>query len=438
MENKQLEIIEKIKQQKRVDNPKVSVIVPVYKVDKYLSPCLDSIINQTLKEIEIIIVDEGEQDRCREIIDYYESRDPRIVAPHDKNGGYGASCNKGMDIARGEYLAFVESDDMIEPEMLEEMYAYAKKIDADIVKTPFYYWDGEDKFIDCEYRRELEQQCPFGKTFSMKEFGQLLNVHASLWSGLYRTSYMKDKKIRFVEAKGGAYVDVGFRIDTLINSDKIAWLDKPYYIYRTTNEDSTTNNFNLSSMLLRWKEVHEKFLLNQKDYDEYYGKELIFDEYRNTLGYIFQPDFKISKEQINQMEYNFKYVKESVIEDSKKLSEFEKSALLQFKNNPVRYVKKIETKKQIKKIYMKFCCMENTIRDRKYIFKLEGIFFVFVLLRNLIQKDDNKKKKSIFIINHCLSGIITIICIFLGMTGIRKITKTLLYCKKGIENKKDI
>lgn len=111
--------------------PKVSIIVPVYKVEKYLVQCLDSIVGQTLKDIEIIIVDEGDKDACRYIIDHYEQADKRVIAIHEKNGGYGASVNKGFDIAKGEYIGIVESDDFIAPEMYEEMYNYAKKLDAE-------------------------------------------------------------------------------------------------------------------------------------------------------------------------------------------------------------------------------------------------------------------------------------------------------------------
>ena len=78
-----------------------------------------------------------------------------------------------------------------------------------------------------------------------------MEIHASLWSGLYRTSYMRENKIQFIQAKGGAYVDVGFRIDTLIHSEKIAWLDKPYYNYRVDSEGSTTNNFKIGPMIYR-------------------------------------------------------------------------------------------------------------------------------------------------------------------------------------------
>ena len=114
---------------------KVSIIVPIYKVEKYLVQCIDSIINQTLKDIEIILVDEGDKDACRYIIDHYEQTDDRVVAIHKKNGGYGASVNNGIDIARGEYIGIVESDDFIKAEMFEELYKYAHKLTLTLLKV---------------------------------------------------------------------------------------------------------------------------------------------------------------------------------------------------------------------------------------------------------------------------------------------------------------
>ena len=157
-----------IKKYFKSKNPKVTVIVPVFKVERYLAQCLNSIINQTMEDIEIIIVDEGLQDRCREIIDYYESIDPRIIAPHYKNGGYGASCNLGIQMSKGEYLIIVESDDFVDPEMCEEMYAYAKSLNADVVKVPYkeYYSNGE--FHDCVYRNYMRERTPLKACFSVK------------------------------------------------------------------------------------------------------------------------------------------------------------------------------------------------------------------------------------------------------------------------------
>lgn len=330
------------------ENPKVTVIVPVYKVDKYLNQCLNSIVNQTLKELEIIIVDEGDKDRCREIIDYYERTDARVVAPHQKNGGYGASCNLGIEMARGEYLAIVESDDYIEPDMYEAMYYYAKALNADVVKTPYTEFFANGEKHDCRYREQLAASCPKNMCFSVKEFGDLLSVHASLWSGLYKTSYMKQKNIRFVTAKGGAYVDVGFRIDTLVNTDKVAWLDKPGYNYRVDSEGSTTNNFKIGPMLQRWKEVHEKFSAQGMDeYNLHYGKSLIVDEYLNTLGWLSLID--ITKEELEQMKDNFAYIKEDTIKNTTVLNERQKKEMLDFKRHPQRFYRRMKERRVARK-----------------------------------------------------------------------------------------
>ena len=110
---------------------KVSVIIPVYNVEKYLPECLDSVIKQTLKDMEIICVDDGSTDSSGKIIDEYAAKDNRIVVIHKQNGGYGQSCNKGLDIAKGEYVAILEPDDFVDEHMYEDLYNAAKQYDGD-------------------------------------------------------------------------------------------------------------------------------------------------------------------------------------------------------------------------------------------------------------------------------------------------------------------
>ena len=319
--------------------------------------CIDSILGQTLKDIEVILVDEGDIDECRAIIDMYEfgpKKDARIRTLHEKNGGYGASCNKGFDMAQGEYISIIESDDFIEPTMYEEMYSYAKNLDADVVKTPYYnYKDGTkttaaSKEICC-YADEMTQSCPKNKTFSVLDYPLLMGVHASLWSGIYKTSYMKEKNIRFVEAKGGAYVDVGFRIDTLINTNKVAWLDKPFYNYRLTSEGSTTNNYNLNAMLQRWQEVHEKFENTPEIYEKV-GPESLYDEYLNTAGYL-STDYKVTEEHLAKMQKLFKYIPDNVINKTEKLSKNQQKLIFDIK---YKKLKLNEMKKKWYSIHISF------------------------------------------------------------------------------------
>ena len=114
------------------NNPKISVIVPVYKVEKYLDKCVESIVNQTYKNLEIILVDDGSPDNCPAMCDEWAEKDERIRVIHKENGGLADARNAGMDIATGDYIGFVDSDDWIEPNMYEVLLKNALKYDADI------------------------------------------------------------------------------------------------------------------------------------------------------------------------------------------------------------------------------------------------------------------------------------------------------------------
>ncbi|MGN1167596.1 MAG: glycosyltransferase [Lachnospiraceae bacterium] len=332
-----------------MNQPKVSVIVPVYKTQKFLKKCLESILNQSLQDIEVIVVDEGDLDECRAIIDYFELIDDRVVAPHEKNGGYGASCNKGFELARGEYIAIVESDDFVEPTMYEELYNYAKKVGADVVKGPYYeYFDELDGQKEvkriCEYAQSVTDGVPKDTVFSVRQFPQLLTVHASLWTGLYKNSYMKENNIKFVCAKGGAYVDVGFRIDTLVNTDKVAWYEKPFYDYRITNEDSTTNNFNLSSMITRWEEVYEKYS-EKKELFEKAAPHILRDEYLNTIGWILDANYDYKEEDYARLIRLYDNISEQDVKEASGLTKTQRKKILEFKKNP-KYVEKLVKEKR--------------------------------------------------------------------------------------------
>ena len=121
--------------------PKVSIVVPIYNVEKFLCQAVDSILNQSLKDIEIILVDDGSPDNCGKICDKYADKDPRVRVIHQKNGGLGSAYNSGIKAASGEYIGFVEPDDWIEPEMYEVLYNNAKKYNTDATKCDFYVYD---------------------------------------------------------------------------------------------------------------------------------------------------------------------------------------------------------------------------------------------------------------------------------------------------------
>ena len=116
-----------------MSSPKVSIVVPVYKVEEYIDRCLDSLLNQTLKDIEIILVDDGSPDNCPKICDEYAQKDARVRVVHKQNEGLGYARNSGMEVAVGEYIAFVDSDDFVDIRMFEELYDVARGNDSDVV-----------------------------------------------------------------------------------------------------------------------------------------------------------------------------------------------------------------------------------------------------------------------------------------------------------------
>ena len=139
---------------------KVYVIVPIYGVEQFLEEALDSILNQTLNDLEIILIDDGSKDNCPQIIDEYVQKDSRIIAIHKENGGYGAACNLGLEKASGEYIAIFEPDDYIDPKMYEDLYNIAQANNSDIVKE---YNNGSKVVFHCfsgsvEFMRECVKQ----------------------------------------------------------------------------------------------------------------------------------------------------------------------------------------------------------------------------------------------------------------------------------------
>ena len=120
--------------------PKISVLVPIYNVEKYLRECLDSLLNQTLVDVEFILINDGSKDNSLEIMKEYQSKDARFKIIDKENTGYGSSMNKGLDLASGEYIGIVESDDFIKKRMFEDLYNIAVKNDADMVKSDYFYY----------------------------------------------------------------------------------------------------------------------------------------------------------------------------------------------------------------------------------------------------------------------------------------------------------
>ena len=224
--------------------PKVSIIVPVYNVQEYLRECLDSILRQTLEEIEVICVNDGSTDHSPEILENYAALDSRVKVLHKENSGYGASMNQGIRAALGEYIGIVEPDDYVEAEMYEELYQEAKTFQLDWVKGNFQVFKGAGagrrSAIVKTY--SVEEKKLYHKVLNPQEYPELI-VHDDFhWKGIYRKDFLERNHIVFHETPGAAYQDNGFKYQTTCLAEKVMFVDKAYYWYRRDNPSASTYN----------------------------------------------------------------------------------------------------------------------------------------------------------------------------------------------------
>ena len=231
---------------KELPETKVSIVVPVCNVETYLRECLDSIVNQTLKEIEIICVNDGSKDNSLQILKEYAEKDERVKVIDKDNGGYGHSMNIGIDMTKGKYVGIVESDDWIMDYMFEKLYALSENGTVDMVKGNFWdCFEEKDGSITKVENRERANMPDVKEAFTVREHQELLWGHPSVWSAIYKKEFLINNDIRFKEAKGAGWVDNPFFFDTLCSAKTIKWTKEPFYCYRK-NMQSSSNGYDLA------------------------------------------------------------------------------------------------------------------------------------------------------------------------------------------------
>ncbi|MDN3493746.1 glycosyltransferase [Winogradskyella bathintestinalis] len=201
---------------------KISVIVPVYNVEDYLNRCVDSIINQTHKNLEIILVNDGSVDDSRKICDDYASKDNRVIVIHKENEGSSCARNAGLDIATGEYVSFVDSDDYIYDSMLQKMLDKLVKNKLDVIEIAPASKNNTTK----SYNNFIIED----KISAFKRV--IKSTTFSVWCRLYKASLIKD--LRFIPKI--IHQDVFFTIDVLNRVEKLGYLNSELYYYNTSNE----------------------------------------------------------------------------------------------------------------------------------------------------------------------------------------------------------
>lgn len=223
--------------------PKVSVVIPIYNVEQYLLQCLDSVQNQTLKDIEIICVDDGSTDASGSILDSYAEQDSRFRVIHKQNEGYGKAMNIGISIATSPYVGIVESDDFITPHMYESMLAFIQDQKADMVKSDFYeFYENEEGYCIKEYIPVISDPNKhhlYGKAFNIREHEEAFLFQKFNWNGLYDRTFLNREHIMHNETPGASYQDNGFWFQTMAKAKKICYMNQAFYHYRIDNLGSS-------------------------------------------------------------------------------------------------------------------------------------------------------------------------------------------------------
>lgn len=242
-------------------NPAISVLVPIYNVESYLDQCLASLAAQTLADFEVICLNDGSTDGSRSIIERYVQVDPRFRVVDKPNSGYGASMNRGLDEARGEFIAILESDDFIEPGGLATLHEAVTRLDVDVVKANFWmYWSTpveRDQFFEAFSAGDCDRKVdPAVET-------EVFHAKPSIWSALYRRSFLADHGIRFLETPGASFQDLSFTFKVWAHARRVAYLYQAFVHYRQDNENSSVNSmgkvhavFDEYDEISRWLDQH--------------------------------------------------------------------------------------------------------------------------------------------------------------------------------------
>jgi glycosyltransferase involved in cell wall biosynthesis len=244
---------------------KISVITPVYKVEKYLRKCVDSILNQTLTEFELYIVDDGSPDSCGIIADEYLEKDPRIHVIHKENGGAPSARNAGIAQARGEYFYFPDSDDWLEPTYLQELYNLAVDTDAQLVISGYtmeYYENNSKQTYAVSVPEKNYSNQKMVRNNLHNYFDNMMM--AVPWNKLYKAEYIREKGLLFPDLK---WDDLHFNMEVIMDIERVAISSSSgYHFFRSRQGSETTTVFD-NMLYQKRREQFEHILKVYKHWD---------------------------------------------------------------------------------------------------------------------------------------------------------------------------
>ncbi|MCM1231016.1 MAG: glycosyltransferase [Ruminococcus flavefaciens] len=254
---------------------KVSVIMPSFNVAAYINQCMDSVINQSLQDIEIICVDAGSTDGTLDILRRYEKKDRRIKVIISDKKSYGYQMNLGVNAAHGKYIGIVETDDFILTQMYEELYQIAEENNVDFVKSDFYrFWENDGKLDKLLYG-VIGNNSFYNRVVNTEEEKRCFpSIASNTWCGIYNRKFLLDNHICHNESPGASFQDNGFYFLVLAYAKRGYFVNKAYYMNRRDNPDSSIFNKRKSFCICEEYEFIENNL--KKDEKIYHANKFIF------------------------------------------------------------------------------------------------------------------------------------------------------------------
>lgn len=226
--------------------PLVSVLVPICNVERYLEQCLESVMKQTFKDIEVICINDGSTDGSLDIINSFVKKDSRFHVIDKPNSGYGDSMNKGLDVANGKYIAILESDDYVDPDALEYMVGRAEREQLEVLKCNFWlYWSapGPERLNRHDvYFSAISPTMELMGPHCPAKCPEIFWAKPSIWSALYRRSFLEANDIRFLPTPGASFQDTSFTFKVFACAQRVAYSSRAFLHYRQDNEKSSVNN----------------------------------------------------------------------------------------------------------------------------------------------------------------------------------------------------
>lgn len=319
---------------------KISVVVPVYNVEKYLKECIDSIINQTLEDIEIICVNDGSTDSSLEILNDYAKKDSRIIVINKSNSGYGHTMNMGLNAASGEYIGIIESDDFADKNMFEDLYKLAKEYDADIVKGDWYNYWSKNKFARKNNRISSAKTL---KLTNSKQDKSLLRINPSVWSAIYKKEFLNKYNIRFLETPGASYQDLAFSFKVFALAEKVILTDKAYLYYRQDNMNSSVKSKTKVYCVCDEYEEIDRFLEEYPDLKFEFKVQEEINRYNGYVSSVLRIDDSVKPEFVKVFSDHFKEEYNTGLLGNEFFKKINKKEFMTLINNPEKYIKVLKS-----------------------------------------------------------------------------------------------